>query len=53
MENKVNFSVEYFSSVESEVLVVRVPKDGINPSSGIETKVFSSCEELADYLRSL
>lgn len=53
MEHKLNFSVEFFAGVEGEILIVRIPKSEIDPRLGYDTKVFVTCSDFADWLRSL
>lgn len=53
MENRVNCSIEYFSGAECEVVVVRIPNNELDPRLGYKTRLYSSCEELTAWLRSL
>lgn len=52
MKNILNFSCEYFASAEAETIIVRVPKNDLDPRLGYDTHVFASLEQLADWLRS-
>lgn len=51
MKSKKKFGCEYFAGVESETFVVSVLIDEKVPQKGTENLIFSSVDELLEWLR--